>query len=149
MKIIKEMPENAEEGSKWLVMRQNGEVTFSTVSNTYFYEGDASSGADVLDVIHDGEGNLNRVAYYMPLTEETETEAPSVGIDGQIAVSIDMDTFAYILNRLDAVSEILKKLNERDVSAYNQSYAKSASTIVDDIKCGLINVRDAWSNINE
>ena len=81
MKIIKEMPENAEEGSKWLVMRQNGEVTFSTVSNTYFYEGDASSGADVLDVISDGEGNVNRVAYYMPLTEEIEKEAPSVGSD--------------------------------------------------------------------
>lgn len=112
MKIIKEMPENAEEGSKWLVMRQNGEVTFSTVSNTYFYEGDASSGADVLDVISDGEGNVNRVAYYMPLTEETEAEAPSVGSDLKCGVSIDHEALSavlYNLERIDATARVMSE----------------------------------------
>lgn len=112
MKIIKEMPENAEEGSKWLVMRQNGEVTFSTVSNTYFYEGDASSGADVLDVISDGEGNVNRVAYYMPLTEETEEEAPSVGSDLKCGVSIDHEALSavlYNLERIDATARVMSE----------------------------------------
>ena len=112
MKIIKEMPENAEEGSKWLVMRQNGEVTFSTVSNTYFYEGDASSGADVLDVISDGEGNVNRVAYYAPLTEETETEASSVGSDLKCGVSIDHEALSavlYNLERIDATARVMSE----------------------------------------
>lgn len=112
MKIIKEMPENAEEGSKWLVMRQNGEVTFSTVSNTYFYEGDASSGADVLDVISDGEGNVNRVAYYMPLTEETEKKAPSVGSDLKCGVSIDHEALSavlYNLERIDATARVMSE----------------------------------------
>ena len=112
MKIIKEMPENAEEGSKWLVMRQNGEVTFSTVSNTYFYEGDASSGADVLDVISDGEGNVNRVAYYMPLTEEIEKEAPSVGSDLKCGVSIDHEALSavlYNLERIDATARVMSE----------------------------------------
>lgn len=112
MKIIKEMPENAEEGSKWLVMRQNGEVTFSTVSNTYFYEGDASSGAAVLDVIHDAEGNLNRVSYYAPLTEETEEETPSVGSDLKLGVSIDHEALSdvlYNLERIDATARVMSE----------------------------------------
>lgn len=112
MKIIKEMPENAEEGSKWLVMRQNGEVTFSTVSNTYFYEGDASSGADVLDVIHDAEGNLNRVDYYMPLTEEAETEAPSVGIELKLGVSIDHEALSAVLYNLERIDATARAMSE-------------------------------------
>lgn len=112
MKIIKEMPENAEEGSKWLVMRQNGEVTFSTVSNTYFYEGDASSGADVLDVISDGEGNVNRVAYYMPLTEETEKKAPSVGSDLKCGVSIDHEALSAVLYNLDRIDATARVMSE-------------------------------------
>lgn len=112
MKIIKEMPENAEEGSKWLVMRQNGEVTFSTVSATYFYEGDASSGAAVLDVIHDGAGNLNRVAYYMPLTEETEAEAPSVGSDLKLGVSIDHVALSNVLYNLERIAATARVISE-------------------------------------
>lgn len=138
MKIIKEMPENAEEGSKWLVMRQNGEVTFSTVSNTYFYEGDASSGADVLDVIHDGEGNLNRVAYYAPLTEETEAEAPSVGSELKCGVSIDHEALTSVLHKLDHLTDMLKQLPEARLIEYRRRDAATALRIIESIKSDIL-----------
>lgn len=138
MKIIKEMPENAEEGSKWLVMRQNGEVTFSTVSNTYFYEGDASSGADVLDVISDGEGNVNRVAYYMPLTEEAETEAPSVGSDLKCGVSIDHEALSAVMGKLDRVSEILDQLPDVYTADSRRKDVNNALRIIESIKTDIL-----------
>ena len=138
MKIIKEMPENAEDGSKWLVMRQNGEVTFSTVSNTYFYEGDASSSAAVLDVIHDGEGNLNRVAYYMPLTEETEKAAPSVGSDLKFGVSIDHEALTSVLHKLDHLTDMLKQLPEARLIEYRRRDAATALRIIEAIKTDIL-----------
>lgn len=138
MKIIKEMPENAEEGSKWLVMRQNGEVTFSTVSSTYFYEGDASSGAAVLDVIHDAEGNLNRVAYYAPLTEETEAEAPSVGSELKCGVSIDHEALTSVLHKLDHLTDMLKQLPEARLIEYRRRDAATALRIIESIKSDIL-----------
>lgn len=138
MKIINEMPENAEDGSKWLVMRQNGEVTFSTVSNTYFYEGDASSGADVLDVIHDGKGNLNRVSYYAPLTEATEEEAPSVGSDLKLGVSIDHEALTSVLHKLDHLTDMLKQLPEARLIEYRRRDAATALRIIESIKTAIL-----------
>ena len=132
MKIIKEMPENAAEGSKWLVMRQNGEVTFSTVSNTYFYEGGASSGADVLDV------NLNRVAYYMPLTEDTETEAPSVGSYLKCGVFIYHEALIAVLGKLDSVAEILEQLPEVYTSDNRRKDVNNALRIIESIKTDIL-----------
>lgn len=138
MKIIKEMPENAEEGSKWLVMRQNGEVTFSTVSATYFYEGDASSGADVLDVIHDAEGNLNRVAYYAPLTEEAEEETPSVGSELKSGVTIAYEALMVMLARMDRVAELLKQLPEASPVENRRRDAENALSLIELIKTEIL-----------
>lgn len=138
MKIIKEMPENAEEGSKWLVMRQNGEVTFSTVSNTYFYEGDASSGADVLDVISDGEGNVNRVAYYMPLTEETETEAPSVGSDLKCGVSIDHEALSAVLYNLERIDATARVMSENKTIEHRRRAVAEINYYIGAIKTNIL-----------
>lgn len=138
MKIIKEMPENAEEGSKWLVMRQNGEVTFSTVSNTYFYEGDASSGADVLDVISDGEGNVNRVVYYAPLTEDTEEKAPSVGIELKAGCSLDHEALSAVLYNLERIYATARAMSENKTIEHRRRAVAEINYYIESIKTEIL-----------
>lgn len=139
MKIITEMPENAAEGSKWLVMRQNGEVTFSTVSGTYFYEGDASSGADVLDVIHDGKGNLNRVVYYVPLTEGAEKEAPTVGSELKINdIVLGPHAIANVMYNLERIAETARVMAENKTIEHRRRAVDEINYYIGAIKSDIL-----------
>ena len=113
MKLQINVPNDAEHGSKWMIFRRSGKISFATLIDGVLYNGDQITEDDYvaeLDVEDNYEDDGDAVMYYALI--EGQKEAPSVGSDLKCGVSIDheaLNAVLYNLERIDATARVMSE----------------------------------------
>lgn len=146
MQLQTKLPNDAVNGSKWMIFRMSGKLSFATLIDGVLYNGGHLTEDDFvseLDVENNYEGDGDAVTYYALIGGQTEE--PSVGITSDIGVNLDGSTYSRILQQLDAVNDMLKKIPVYTASERSIRYAKESSRIIDEIKIELHSNCTFWS----
>lgn len=108
MQLQLNVPNDAENGSKWMIFRRSGKISFATVFEGAIYAGDDTDFE--LDTDFNDNGERDPVVHYALIANQTE--APSVGIELKLGVSIDHEALSavlYNLERIDATARVMSE----------------------------------------
>lgn len=139
MELQINVPNDAEHGSKWMIFRRSGKISFATLIDGVLYNGDQITEDDYvaeLDVEDNYEDDGDAVMYYALI--EGQKEATSVGSELKCGVSIDHEALTSVLHRLDHLTDMLKQLPEARLIEYRRRDAATALRIIESIKTDIL-----------
>lgn len=139
MQLQINVPNDAEHGSKWMIFRRSGKLSFATLIDGVLYNGDQITEDDCvaeLDVEDNYEDDGDAVMYYALI--EGQKEVQSVGSDLKLSVTIDHEALSAVLGKLDRVAELLKQIPEASLVEYRRRGACNALSIIESIKDDIL-----------
>lgn len=134
MQIQLNVPNDAANGSKWMIFRRSGAVSYATVFEGALYAGDDTDFE--LDTDFNDNGERDPVVHYSRIDDQKE--APNVGSDLKCGVSINHEALSAVLYNLERIAATARVMSEYKTIEHRRRAVDEINSYIESIKTYIL-----------